>query len=98
MADTTITVDLQGENEYEVQAYLDAGNDVVFKDADGNEVDMTAVNLDTTGDVKCRSKRQADTAATTKYLQSGGWHHFQFSKIFATGTGSGLSIVARRDG
>jgi hypothetical protein len=101
MAEVTITLPSANEpgynNPVEISTTLDAGDDVVVKDTDGNNIDATACMIDTDGSVTSRTQNQTDAQKTEKHMLAGGWHQpVHMHKIFATGTDAGLGMLIRR--
>lgn len=80
---------------YEASTVLDAGNDILFvNDADDTvESLISRIMLDTDGAVKYRSKFDDDADAATQTFVSGGYHNIGLiTKLFATGTDTGLNL------
>jgi hypothetical protein len=82
----------------ELSAILDAGNDVQFADADGNNMNVTFIGLfaGTDGAVKCKAEN--DPTATTQSFVAGGWHHNPASFFYADGTDASLGLHAKIEG
>jgi len=97
MATTTITIPRINDKKRngfitQISTFLDAGNDVELKDADGNEVNCTHINLADDGNVEHRTKDETDNEKSVLYYVKGGWHRVSASKFFAGGTDAALSI------
>jgi ABC-type Fe3+-hydroxamate transport system substrate-binding protein len=97
-----VTVPLSKDRTYiddgwmaNVQAHLDSNDDVVFRDLDGNNVDVEQFHIAVDGNVKSRSKLQADSDALALNFITGGWHSQKIHKIFADGTDSSLALTVR---
>jgi len=78
-----------------VSTILDAGNDVKFIDADGDNAEIEQIHLNADGDVKSRNLSQEDSDAIPLLFLGGGWHTHRTHFIFATGTDLALSLSVR---
>ena len=102
MATTTITVPMNGNEPkrrafiYNVSAEIAAGNDIIFKDENGNEVNVTRIGCTADGKIKFRSVGQGDHEALQRYFIAGGLHQGEaIHKIFVADTESGKNFIVK---
>lgn len=92
MADTTFTIPEPGSDPErmsyceQIATTLEAGNNVVFKDRNGNSAYVNYVNCSADGSFTCIGPGRADNEKRTLYFIKGGWHRHAIHKVFSGGT------------
>lgn len=98
MADTVLTIpDKPARHGYfvDITTALDAGNDVVFKDTSGNEINCSYMDCASNATLKTRTRHQTDAQAETQFLVKGGWHQVTASKAYTAGHTASATLRAR---
>lgn len=74
-------------------ADLDAGNDILFVDASGNESEVGSLQVGSEGVVMHRGKGEAAIDAISPTYIAGGFHQIgSIAQIYATGTTTGIGV------
>jgi len=100
MATVTITVPTKAINwndPFHIAQHLAAGNDVIFQDEDGFDIDMHGLNVAVDATVRARTKNQAENQKLDQYYIAGGWHRVAVHKVYATGTTASTKMLVRRE-
>jgi hypothetical protein len=89
---STTTISMAPHQAVELSATLDGGDDVIFHDPMGREINVTHIMLSTDGAVCWREKSMSDAGAVTMSFLAGGWHRANIGAIFADGTDEAIGL------
>jgi hypothetical protein len=104
MATTNIRIPTELNSGYErrnfrleVQQWCAGSDNVQFVDDNGNEACPQYINVSADAKIMCRSKGAADMTKHDEYYAAKGWHPFNQTKIYGTGTTASIVITIRCD-